>query len=179
MSSNNNKPTKRIEYRGKNIRASRTGGVAARKNIAGDGYGATLNTKHGLRLHKRISKGTRLGFQNGNFQFLGRFSNGPFNFNISKSGVSTSVKNSRGSYNLFKPNYSSFNMGGINIRGKNAAFLQLLFFACTLFINLIKLLWWLSTHIIWFILLMIKWFIDFSIGFYNGFNTKKIDTTIN
>jgi hypothetical protein len=34
-------PKKRIEYRGKNVRISRTGGVAATKTIKGDGYGVT------------------------------------------------------------------------------------------------------------------------------------------
>ena len=33
-----------------------------------------------------------MGFQNGNFQFIGRYNSGPFNFNISKNGVSTSLK---------------------------------------------------------------------------------------
>lgn len=45
---------------------------------------ATINTNHGVRLHKRLFKGARMGFQNGNFQFIGRYSNGPFNFNVSK-----------------------------------------------------------------------------------------------
>ena len=61
MSSTNSKdknnPQKRIEYRGENIRVSRTGGVSATKTFKGDGVGATINTKHGLRLHKRLFKG--------------------------------------------------------------------------------------------------------------------------
>ena len=60
---NKDKPHKRIEYRGKNVRVSRTGGVSATKTFKGDGVGATINTKHGLRLHKRLFKGTRMGFQ--------------------------------------------------------------------------------------------------------------------
>jgi hypothetical protein len=85
-------PTKRIEYRGKNLRVSRTGGVAGRQKISKDGYGATINTNRGVRLHKRLFRGARVGLQNGNFQFIGRYNNGPFNFNVSKSGVSTSIK---------------------------------------------------------------------------------------
>ena len=92
MSSTNSKdkdnPSKRIEYRGKNVRVSRTGGVSATKTFKGDGVGATINTKHGLRLHKRLFKGARMGFQNGNFQFIGRYKSGPFNFNVSKNGIS-------------------------------------------------------------------------------------------
>ena len=61
MSSTNSKdknnPSKRIEYRGENVRVSRTGGVSATKTFKGDGVGATINTNHGLRLHKRLFKG--------------------------------------------------------------------------------------------------------------------------
>ena len=67
---NKDNPSKRIEYRGKNVRVSRTGGVSATKTFKGDGVGATINTKHGLRLHKRLFKGARMGLQNGNFQFI-------------------------------------------------------------------------------------------------------------
>ncbi len=46
MSSTNSKdknnPSKRIEYRGKNVRVSRTGGVSATKTFKGDGVGAPL-----------------------------------------------------------------------------------------------------------------------------------------
>ena len=49
MSSTNSKdknnPQKRIEYRGENIRVSRTGGVSATKTFKGDGVGATINTQ--------------------------------------------------------------------------------------------------------------------------------------
>ena len=38
------KPQKRLEYKGKNVRVSRTGGVAVRKRFKKDGVGATLNT---------------------------------------------------------------------------------------------------------------------------------------
>lgn len=111
--SNNSKaPQKRIEYRGENVRVSRTGGVSATKTFKGDGHAVTLNTNHGVRLHKHLFKGARMGFQNGNFQLIGRYRSGPFNFNISKTGVSTSIKNKRGAYNFFKPNYSSFKLGG-------------------------------------------------------------------
>lgn len=80
----NEKPSNRIEYKSENIRVSRTGGLSATKTFSGDGYGATINTNHGVRLHKRLFKGARMGFQNGNFQFIGRYSNGRFNFNMSK-----------------------------------------------------------------------------------------------
>ena len=168
--SNNNKtPQKRIEYRGENVRVSRTGGVAATKTFKGDGHAVSLNTNHGVRLHKRLFKGARMGFQNGNFQFIGRYKSGPFNFNISKTGFSTSIKNKRGSYNLLKPNYSSFKLGGIQIRGKNAATFQLTYMVVILLINSVKFFWYLSINIFWLGFLILKWFVDFIIGFVKGF----------
>jgi hypothetical protein len=164
---------KRIEYRGKNVRVSRTGGVSATKTISRDGYGATINTNHGVRLHKRLFKGARMGFQRGNFQFIGRYNSGPFNFNISKGGLSTSIKNERGSYNLMKPNYSSFKLGGVQVRGKNAAILQLIFLATSLLINFLKFSWYISTTILWFTFLSLKWIVDFFIGFYQGYKTNE------
>ena len=163
------KPQKRIEYRGENVRVSRTGGVSATKTFKGDGHGVTLNTKHGIRLHKRLFKGARMGFQNGNFQFIGRYNNGPFNFNISKSGVSSSIKNKRGSYNFLKPNYSSFKFGGVQVRGKNAATFQMIYMVLILIVNSIKILWHLSVSFLWFSFLAAKWLVDFSIGFVKGF----------
>ena len=165
---------KRIEYKGKNVRVSRTGGVAATTTLKGDGHGVTLNTKHGMRLHKRLFKGARMGFQNGNFQFIGRYQSGPFNFNISKSSASTSFKNKRGSYNIFKPNYSSFKLGGVQVRGKNAATFQLIYMVVIICANLLKLSWHLLVSVSWFVFLIVKWIIDFSIGFVKGFRAKKI-----
>ena len=171
---NNNKtPQKRIEYRGENVRVSRTGGVAATKTFKGDGHAVTLNTNRGVRLHKRLFKGARMGFQNGNFQFIGRYHSGPFNFNISKTGVSSSIKNKRGAYNLFKPNYSSFKMGGIQVRGKNAATLQLLYMLVMVCVNCIKIFWHSAISILWFGFLILKWLVDFSIGFFKGLKASN------
>ena len=174
MSVKDKSPKKRIEYRGKNIRVSRTGGVSATKTVTKGGYAATINTNHGLRLHKRLFKGARVGFQNGNFQFIGRYNSGPFNFNISKTGVSTSIQNKRGSYNLLKPNYSSFKLAGVQVRGKNAATLQLIFMIFTLIVNLVKFFWYTTISIIWFVFLIVKWFVDFTVGFYKGFKNKDL-----
>jgi hypothetical protein len=43
------KPQKRLSYSGKNVRVSRTGGLAVSKTFKKDGVGATLNIKQGLR----------------------------------------------------------------------------------------------------------------------------------
>ena len=177
MSSTNSKdkdnPSKRIEYRGENVRVSRTGGVSETKTFKGDGVGATLNTKHGLRLHKRLFKGARMGFQNGNFQFIGRYNSGPFNFNVSKNGFSTSLKNKRGSYNILKPNYSSFKLGGVQVRGKNAATFQMIYMVIILFVNFIKVFWYTTISILWFGFLSIKWIVDFITGFIKG--VREVD----
>jgi hypothetical protein len=168
------KPQKRVAYSGKNVRVSRTGGVSVTKTFKRDGVGATLNTKHGIRLHKRLFKGARMGFQNGNFQFIGKYNNGPFNFNISKSGVSTSIKNKRGAYNLFKPNYSSFKLGGVQIRGKNAATFQLMYLFVVLLIGIFRVFWHVSIAVLWFGFLLLKWMVDFSIGFFKGFKASNL-----
>ena len=170
---NNKTSQKRIEYRGENIRVSRTSGVSATKTFKGDGHAVTLNTKHGVRLHKRLFKGARMGFQNGNFQFIGRYQSGPFNFNVSKTGISSSIKNKRGSYNFLKPNYSSFKLGGIQVRGKNAATFQMIYMVLILIVNSIKILWHLSLSVLWFAFLILKWLVDFSIGFVRGFRTSN------
>jgi hypothetical protein len=162
-------PRKRIEYRGKHIRASRTGGISATKTFARDGEAVTVNTNHGVRFHKRLFKGARVGIQRGNFQFIGRFKSGPFNFNVSKGGVSTSLRNDRGAYNFMKPNYSSFKLGGVQVRGKNAAALQLAYMLFNLVVVVVKLLWYLLINILWFTFLGLKWLVDFSIGFYKGY----------
>ena len=171
MSKNNTPPKKRIEYREKHVRVSRTGGVAATKTVSKDGYSATINTNHGVRLHKRLFKGARMGFQRGNFQFIGRYKSGPFNFNISKGAASTSIKNKRGSYNILKPNYSSFKLSGVQVRGKNAATLQIIFIATSLFVNIFKFVWYTSITLLWFAFLSLKWIVDFFIGFYKGYKT--------
>jgi len=65
------KPQKRVAYSGRHVRVSRTDGAAITKTCKKDGAGATLNSKHGLRLHTRLFQGARMGFQNGNFQCIG------------------------------------------------------------------------------------------------------------
>ena len=115
---------KRIEYRGKYLRASRTGGVALRAQGKAAGINFTVNSKHGTRVSKRIAKGTNVGFQNGRFVLRGRYGKGPTKLNLSKSGVSVSSKTSVGTINWFKPKHSSAKIGGIQFRGDNALIIQ-------------------------------------------------------
>ena len=146
---------KRIEYRGKYLRASRTGGVALRAQGKAAGVNFTVNSSHGTRFSTRIAKGTNVGFQNGRFVLRGRYGKGPTKLNLSKSGVSVSTKTSVGTINWFKPKYSSAKIGGVQFRGDNAliiqgvvAMFQILWFFITLTFTigiwLFKVMIWIS-----------------------------------
>ncbi len=118
---------KRIEHRGRHLRISRTGGVAVREQIRVAGLNLTANSRHGIRASTRIAKGTSAGFQNGNFRLRGRYGKGPTKLNLSKSGISASTKTAIGTFNWMKPNRSSVKLGGVQIRGKNAATIQMVY----------------------------------------------------
>ena len=135
------KKQKRIEINEKvgpvRVRASRTGGA----NVSVSPIkGFTLNTRHGARVSKTY-KGLTLGLQNFNSVLRGRWSTKKegLNINLSKSGLSVSAKNSFGTFNLKNPNRSSATFAGIQIRGKNAAWIAGLGFILDLAINIIKL----------------------------------------
>jgi hypothetical protein len=118
---------KRIEHRGRHLRISRPGGIAVREQIRVAGLNLTANSKHGIRASTRIAKGTNAGFQNGSFRLRGRYGKGPTKLNLSKSGVSVSTKNAIGTFNWINPNRSSVKLGGVQIRGKNAATIQMVY----------------------------------------------------
>ncbi|AGI73825.1 hypothetical protein OA238_c38800 [Octadecabacter arcticus 238] len=117
----------RIEHRGQHTRASRTGGVSVRGEQKAGPVNLTANSSKGLRASTRIANGTRVALQNGRFQLIGRWRAGPLGFNLSKTGVSASVKNKAGTFNFLKPQYSSFKFAGVQLRGKKAAQLQLIY----------------------------------------------------
>lgn len=129
---------KRIEHRGKYLRASRTGGVSLRAQARAAGLTVTGNTKRGVRVSTRIAKGTNVALQNGRLRLKGRYGKGPTKLNLSKSGVSLSTKNALGTFNWTNPNRSSAKIGGIQMRGKKAANLQMLYLLFMLLANLIK-----------------------------------------
>jgi len=128
----------RVEYRGKNIRISRTGGVALRTHIKVKGVNVSLNSAHGVRLSTKLSKGTQVGLQNGRFYIKGRYGSGPTKLNLSKSGVTVSTSNKHGSINWIKPGRSSFKFAGLNVRGKKAYDYQVLYIIYAAFVLLIK-----------------------------------------
>ena len=117
---------KRIEYRGKYLRESRTGGVSLRAQTKLAGLNLTANAQHGFRVSTRVAKGTNAGFQNGRFVLRGRYGKGRTKLNLSKSGVSVSSKTSVGTINWFKPRYSSAKIAGIQVRGQNALYINIL-----------------------------------------------------
>lgn len=135
------KKIKRIEINEKvgpgRVRASRTGGVSASVSPL---KGFTLNTKHGARVSKTY-KGLTLGLQNFNSVVRGRWSTKKegLNVNLSKSGLSVSAKNSLGTFNLKNPNRSSATFAGIQVRGKNAAWIAGFGFILDLTIKILKI----------------------------------------
>ena len=158
----------RIEHRGKYTRASRTGGVAVRAEKKVGPVNLTANSSKGLRASTRIANGTRVALQNGRFQLIGRWRSGPLGLNLSKTGVSASVKNKAGTFNFLKPQYSSFKLAGIQLRGRKAAELQMIYmlfmtvvFAVIFGVKLFVFLAWLLSLPVLFIL-------DLIVGFVQG-----------
>jgi len=115
---------KRIEHSGRYLRASRTGGISLRAQTRVAGVNLTANSSHGLRVSTRLAKNTQVAMQNGRFVLRGRYGTDAARFNLSKSGVTVSSKTPVGSFNWIKPGRSSFKMGGVQVRGHKAAYLQ-------------------------------------------------------
>lgn len=122
---------KRIEHRGRYLRISRTGGVALRAQAKLAGLTVTANTNHGLRVSSNIAKNTQIALQNGRFVLKGRYGSGATRLNLSKTGVTVSSRNALGTFNWVKPNRSSVKIAGVQLRGKNAAQIQLIYLVVT------------------------------------------------
>ena len=159
----------RVEHRGKYTRASRTGGMSARAEKKLGGVNLTANTSEGVRASTRVANGTRVALQNGRLQLIGRWRAGPLGFNLSKTGVSASVKNKAGTFNFLKPQYSSFKFAGVQLRGKKAAQLQLIFMAVMLAVWLVTLGFRLAVFLIWLVFLPVMALWDMAVGFVRGF----------
>jgi len=115
---------RRIEHRGRYLRASRTGGVALRAQARAAGMNITANTSRGFRVSGTPAKNTQVAMQNGRFILRGRYGRGPTKMNLSKTGVTFSTRNKLGSFNWMKPKRSSAKIAGVQVRGQNAAILQ-------------------------------------------------------
>ncbi len=118
---------RRIEHRGKHLRASRTGGVALRAQAKAMGANLTANTSQGFRVSTTPLKNTQVALQNGRFVLRGRYGSGPLKLNLSKTGMTASSRNRLGSFNWIKPNRSSAKLFGVQLRGRKAANLQLVY----------------------------------------------------
>jgi hypothetical protein len=162
----------RIEHRGKYTRASRTGGVALRaeKKLGpiNATATATANTSTGIRLSSRVAQGTRVALQNGKFHLIGRWNTGPLGFNLSKTGMSASVKNRAGTFNFIKPQYSSFKLAGIQLRGKKAAQIQLIYMSIMAAVFLAVFGVRILVFLAWMLWLPFAFMIDFVTGFIRG-----------
>lgn len=130
---------KRIEHRGKYLRASRTGGVSLRAQTKAAGLNVTGKTRRGIRVSTRAAKRTNVAVQNGRFTLRGRYGKGPTKLNLSKSGMSVSNRNALGTFNWTNPNRSSAKIAGVQMHGKKAANLQLIYLLMMLVVNLVKL----------------------------------------
>ncbi|MBC6442581.1 MAG: hypothetical protein GDA53_05545 [Rhodobacteraceae bacterium] len=160
----------RIEHRGRYTRASRTGGVALRAEKKVGPVNLTANTSKGLRASARVSKGLRVALQNGRFQLIGRWQKGPVGFNLSKTGVSASARNRMGSFNFLKPQYSSFRFAGVQLRGRKAATLQLVYLMILAVIFLARF----SVFVLWALTLPVMFVWDFLTGLVEGARTEEL-----
>ena len=165
----------RIEHRSKHIRASRTGGVAARAEKKIGDVNLTVNTAKGVRINTRIAKGTRAAMQNGRLQLIGRWKSGPIGFNLSKTGVSASYKNEAGTFNFIKPQYSSIKFGGIQVRGKQAALIHTVYILFVALGTLLMLAIKLTVYLFWFLYLGILLVWDVLEGFIRGVREEVVD----
>lgn len=158
----------RVEHRGKYTRASRTGGVSVRAEQKLEALTVTGNTSRGVRASIRVSNGVRVAFQNSRLQFIGRWRAGPFGLNVSKTGVSGSIKNRAGSFNFVKPQYSSFKIAGVQVRGKKAANLQLIYMLITGLLFLAAMMFHLAVSVLWVLVLIVLFVCDVITGFVRG-----------
>jgi hypothetical protein len=158
----------RIEHRGKYTRASRTGGVTVRAEEKVGPLNLTANSSKGLRTSTRVANGTRMALQNGRFQLIGRWRAGPLGFNLSKTGVSASVKNKAGTFNFLKPQYSSFKFAGVQLRGKKAAQLQVIYMLFIAAVVLLAVMTRAGIYLLWLLALPILFVWDLLVGFVQG-----------
>ena len=140
---------KRIEHRGKHLRLSRTGGVSLRQQMRIGKFNVTGNTSRGVRVSRQVAKGTNVALQNGKLRIKGRYGKGPTKLNLSKSGVSVSTKNKIGTFNWLKPQYSSAKIFGVQVRGKKAMQIQMIFMLLQAVIFLIVIAFKLSVWLLY------------------------------
>ncbi|MDY7218491.1 helix-hairpin-helix domain-containing protein [Denitrificimonas sp. JX-1] len=164
---------KRIEHRGRHLRVSRTGGIALRKQVKVAGLTVTANTKHGLRVSSRVVKNTRIALQNGRFVLQGRYGSGPTRLNLSKSGVTVSTRNSLGTFNWVKPNRSSVKIAGVQLRGKKAANIQLIYMLLFSLTQSVQMAWHALKYVLQLIITLVIWLFDRVLSIPYGLDVLK------
>ncbi|WP_127347388.1 DNA-binding protein [Pseudidiomarina mangrovi] len=158
----------RIEHRTRYTRVSRTSAAALRAQVQAAGVNLTVNSSHGVRLSKGVLKGTQVALQDGQFRLRGRYGKGPTKINLAKSGVTLSTRNQLGSFNWIKPNRSSAKLFGVQVRGKKAAQLQLVYMLFLLLyqaiillantvVMLLKLVWLVAQQLYQGLLAAMRW----------------------
>lgn len=130
---------RRVEHRGRYLRASRTGGLALRAQAKAAGLTFTGNTTQGVRVSARPARNTQVALQNGRFVLRGRYGSGPFRLNLSKSGLSLSSRNALGSINWTNPRRSSAKVAGVQFRGKTAAYMQAVYGVFSLLVLCVRI----------------------------------------
>jgi hypothetical protein len=128
----------------------------------------TANSSKGVRASTRIANGTRIALQNGRFQLIGRWRAGPLGLNLSKTGVSASVKNKAGTFNFLKPQYSSFKFAGVQLRGKKAAQLQAIYMLIMAAVIVAMFGARLLVFVLWLVTLPFLFLWDLLVGFVKG-----------
>jgi len=128
----------------------------------------TANSSKGLRASTRIANGTRVALQNGRLQLIGRWRAGPLGFNLSKTGVSASLKNKAGTFNFLKPQYSSFKFAGVQLRGKKAAQLQVIYMLIMVAVFLMAAISRAFVFVLWLATLPLLLLWDILVGFVRG-----------
>ena len=150
---------KRVEHRGRYLRASRTGGVSLRAQTRVAGVNATANTSQGVRVSTKLAKNTQVALQNGRFVLRGRYGPDAAKINLSKSGVTVSTKTPVGAINWLKPGRSSFKMAGIQLRGQKAAVLQGIYGLLVAAVALLRFALWAVTAVVAFAITGVQWFV--------------------
>ena len=75
------------------------------------------------------------------------------------------LKNGAGSFNVVKPRYSSFKMGGVHLRGKKAANLQMIYMAVTSAVFLAVLAFRIAVALAWLLVMTALFLWDVVMGF--------------
>lgn len=95
-------------------------------------------------------------------------------FNLSKSGGSASLRTQTGTLNFIKPQYSSFKLAGVQVRGRKAAYAQIVMMLLIVTAWIAALALRLTLFLSWMIYLLTCFAFDFIKGFARGALRSKV-----